>query len=377
MAVVPVFRPAFGEEEFVQVREALESGWVGLGPKVGEFEKRFAQYIGVPHVVGLDSGTASLTLAMRMAEVEEREVITTPLTFVSTNHAILYNRGIPVFCDIEPDTMNIDAAKMEALVTDKTRAIMVVHYGGHACDMDPILDIARRHRLVVVEDCAHATGGTYRGRRLGSLGDYNAFSFHAVKNLAMGEGGAVTARRAEDDAALRRLRWVGISKSTWERSDSADKKYSWYYDVTELGFKCHLNDIAAGIGLAQLEKLERNNARRRAIVETYNEAFRDLPWLEVPVERAYTRSSCHNYVVRTRHRDALHEHLGRHGISTSVHYVPNHHYAMYKGYRAEVPVCDAVWRDLLTLPLFPGLTTGDIEHVIERVRAFTPGLRGA
>src|SRR5207244_8808860 len=142
-------------------------------------------------------------------------------------------KGIPVFCDVEPDTMNIDAAKIESLVTDRTRAIMIVHYGGHACDMDRILDVARRHRLSVVEDAAHASGGTYRGRRLGSFGDYNAFSFHAVKNLAMGEGGAVTARTPEDDAALRRLRWVGISKSTWERSDSPDRKYSWYYDGTE------------------------------------------------------------------------------------------------------------------------------------------------
>lgn len=377
MAVVPVFRPSFGEEELEQVRQALTSGWVGLGPKVAEFEKRFAQYIGVPHVVGLDSGTAALTLAVRMAEVEDGEVITTPLTFVSTNHAILYNGGIPVFCDVEPDTMNIDATKIEALVTDRTRAIMIVHYGGHACDMDAILDIARRHRLLVVEDCAHATGGTYRGKRLGSFGDYNAFSFHAVKNLAMGEGGALTARRAEDDAALRRLRWVGISKSTWERSGSADRKYSWYYDVNELGFKVHLNDIMAGIGLAQLDKLERTNARRRAIVETYNEAFRDLAWLETPVERSYARSSCHNYVVRTRYRDVLHEFLGRREISTSVHYVPNHHYPMYKGYRADVPVCDAVWKELLTLPLFPDLTAADIDRVIDGVRSFVPGRQSA
>jgi perosamine synthetase len=193
----------------------------------------------------------------------------------------------------------------------------------------------------------------------------------------MGEGGAVTAREAGDDAALRRLRWVGISKSTWERADTSDHKYSWYYDVTELGFKCHLNDIAAGIGLAQLAKLERTNARRRAIVATYDAAFADLDWLRTPVERPYARSSCHNYVVRTRHRDALHEHLGRLGVSTSVHYVPSHHYAMYKGYRAEVPVCDAVWRELLTLPLFPDLTEADIQRVIDGVRAFAPAGRVA
>jgi perosamine synthetase len=376
MNVIPVFKPSFGDEEFTQVRQALESGWVGLGPKVAEFERRFAAYIGVPHGVGLSSGTAALDLAMRMAEVQEREVITTPLTFVSTNHAILYNGGIPVFCDIEPDTLNIDARKIEALVTPRTRAIMVVHYGGHACEMDAILEIAQRHRLVVVEDCAHATGGEYRGRRLGSLGDFACFSFHAVKNLAMGEGGLVTARREPDDALLRRLRWVGISKSTWDRSDQSSKRYSWYYDVAELGFKCHLNDIAAGIGLAQLDKLERTNARRRAITEAYNAAFKDLDWLETPVVKVYAGSSYHNYVVRTSHRDRLHTHLAERGISTSVHYVPNHHYDLYKPFGADVPVCDEVWTRILTLPLFPDLAEVDVARVIEGVRTFVPSVRG-
>jgi len=171
---IPVFKPSFGEEELQQVRESLESGWVGLGPKVAEFERRFAEFINVPYGIALDSCTAALMLAFRLADVAGREVITTPMTFVSTNHAILYNQGIPVFCDIEPDTLNIDAAKIEALVTPATRAIVAVHYGGHACDMDRILDIARRHKLLVIEDCAHATGGTYRGRPLGSLGDYSA-----------------------------------------------------------------------------------------------------------------------------------------------------------------------------------------------------------
>jgi len=376
MTVIPVFKPSFGEEEFAQVRQALESGWVGLGPKVAEFERRFAAYVGVPYGVGLSSGTAALDLAVRLAEVQEREVITTPMTFVSTNHAILYNGGIPVFCDIEPDTLNIDAGKIAKLVTPRTRAIMVVHYGGHACDMDPILEIARRHGLLVIEDCAHATGGEYRGRRLGSLGDFACFSFHAVKNLAMGEGGLVTARREQDDALLRRLRWVGISKSTWDRSDQSSKRYSWYYDVAELGFKCHLNDIAAGIGLAQLDKLERTNEQRRAITATYNAAFADLPWLETPVVKPYARSSYHNYVVRTPQRDRLHTHLAERGISTSVHYVPNHHYDLYKPFDADVPVCDEVWTRILTLPLFPDLTDGNIERVIEAVRAFDPGRRG-
>lgn len=372
VATIPVFRPAFGDEELEQVRDSLQSGWVGLGPKVAEFERRFAEFIGVPFGIALDSGTSSLMLAMKLAGVRDREVITTPMTFVSTNHAILYEHGTPVFCDIEADTLNIDASKIEALVTPKTKAIVAVHYGGHACDMDAIRDIATRHRLLVIEDCAHATGGSYRGRRLGSIGDYACFSFHAVKNLATGEGGLITARTAEDAERLRRLRWMGVSKSTWDRSDQSSQRYSWYYDVREVGFKCHMNDIAAGIGLAQLAKLERNNARRFAIVGRYNEAFRHLTWLKTPVVRDYAVSACHNYVIRTPHRDALHVYLAERGISTSVHYIPNTHYEMYRDCRGPVPTCDAVWSELLTMPLFPDLSESDIQRIIESVQAFQP-----
>jgi perosamine synthetase len=367
-----VFKPAFGDEELEQVRESLQSGWVGLGPKVAEFERRFAEFIGVPFGIALDSGTSALMLAMKLADVNGCEVITTPMTFVSTNHAILYEHGIPVFCDIEPDTLNIDASKIEALVTPKTKAIMAVHYGGHACDMDRITDIAKRRRLLVIEDCAHGTGGFHRSRRLGSIGDYACFSFHAVKNLATGEGGLITARTQEDAERLRRLRWMGISKSTWDRSDPSSQRYSWYYDVRELGFKCHMNDIAAGIGLAQLAKLEGNNGKRFSIVRRYNEAFAGLAWLKTPVVRNYASSACHNYVVRTPHRDALHVYLSERGISTSVHYIPNTHYEMYKEYRGAVPVCDAVWSELLTLPLFPDLSATDVQRIIESVQAFQP-----
>jgi perosamine synthetase len=294
------------------------------------------------------------------------------MTFVSTNHAILYNGGTPVFCDIEPDTMNIDASRIEALVTPKTKAIAVVHYGGHACDMDAVMAIAARHGLAVVEDCAHATGGFYKDRPLGSIGDWGCFSFHAVKNLAMGEGGAITARTADDDARLRRLRWVGISKSTWERSDNPGKQYSWSYDVVELGYKCHLNDVLAGIGLSQLDRLDALNARRREVTAEYSEAFRDLAWLQTPVVRPSVRSAHHNYVIRSPFRDALHEHLAALDVSTSVHYVPSTHYALYAPYRRPLPVCDQVWQELLTLPLYPDLTATDVSRVIDGVRAFEP-----
>jgi perosamine synthetase len=182
----------------------------------------------------------------------------------------------------------------------------------------------------------------------------------------------MTARTSEEDARLRRLRWLGISKSTWDRSDNPAHQYSWYYDVPELGYKAHLNDIAAGIGLAQLEKLEQANGRRRAITQVYNDAFRDLDWLRTPVVKPYAESSHHMYVVSTPYRDALHSHLRSVGVSTSVHYIPSTQYEMYAPYRRPLPVCDRVWKEILTLPLYPGLTDADIARVIEGVRSFVP-----
>ena len=367
--LIPIFRPWYDQAEVQAVTEVLQSGWIGLGPKTAEFERRFAEYIGVSHAVAMNSATASLHLALKVLEVGGGEVITTPMTFVSTNHAILYNGGIPVFADIEPDTLNISVESIERNLTDRTRAIVVVHYGGHACDMDPILALAQAHGIPVVEDAAHGCGGTYKGRKLGSLGTLGCFSFHAVKNLATGDGGMVTLSDAGFDQRLRRLRWCGLDKDTWDRSE-VDQKYAWYYTVQELGFKYHMNDIAAAIGLVQLEKLERANARRREIVAYYNDRFAGLEWLETPVEKSYASSAHHNYVVKLDRRDELIAYLGERRISAGVHYLPNHLYTMYRGYRADVPTAERVWRRLVTLPLYPGMADSDVERVVEAVRGF-------
>jgi perosamine synthetase len=369
LPLIPVFRPWYDEAEVRAVEQVFKSGWIGLGPKTAEFEKRFADYIGVPHAVAVNSATAALHLALMALNVTGGEVITTSMTFVSTNHAILYNGATPVFADIEPDTLNIDAESIERNITSRTQAIVVVHYGGHACDMDPILARAKEHNIPVIEDAAHGCGGTYKGRKLGSIGAIGTFSFHAVKNLATGDGGMVTIHDAELDKRLRRLRWCGIDKDTWNRSE-VDQKYSWYYTVQEIGFKYHMNDITAAIGLVQLEKLDCANARRREIVKYYNERFADLDWLELPVEKSYTRSALHNYVVKLERRDDLIAHLQTRRISAGVHYFPNHLYSMFRQFKADVPVTERVWRRLVTLPLYPGMSEDDVERVVNAVRDF-------
>jgi perosamine synthetase len=373
--MIPVFKPSYDHQELEALREPFESGWIGLGPKTKEFEERFAAFLGIPYAVGVNSATAALHLALKVADVEGAEVITTPMTFISTNHAILYCNGVPVFADIEPDTLNIDPDDVERKVTSRTKAIVVVHYGGHACNMDRILGIARKHGLRVIEDAAHACGGQYRGRMLGTLGDFGCFSFHAVKNLATGDGGMITTREAEADARLRRLRWLGISKGTWDRVEG--KGYSWEYNVEELGFKCHMNDITAAIGLVQLSKLEHTNARRRYLAERYTRLLADVDWIETPVEKEYTRSAWHNYVIKVADpadRDPLMEHLKARGISTGMHYIPNHLYEMYRPYVKEpLPVAETVWKRLITLPLFPDLTDEQQDHIVASIKNYRTG----
>jgi perosamine synthetase len=370
MKMIPVFKPSMGDDEIKAVEQVLRSGWIGLGPKTKEFEEKFAHYVGADYAIGVNSCTAALHLALKVMNVEGGEVITTPMSFISTNHAVLYNNATPIFADIEEETLNIRVDEIKKLITKKTKAILVVHYGGHPCDMDPILEIARGKGLKVIEDAAHACGASYKGRKIGEIGDATCFSFHAVKNLATGDGGMVTVRDRAIAERLRKLRWLDISRGTWDRSNG--KAYKWEYDVSEIGYKYHTNDILAAIGLVQLAKLDRTNARRREIVTKYNEAFNDLPWMKPLVEKNYARSANHNYVIRLMNgrRDDLIGYLGDNGISAGVHYIPNHMYQIYRRYYRKLPVAETVWMTLVTLPLFPDLSDAQVDHVINTVRVF-------
>ncbi|KPJ59976.1 MAG: pyridoxal-5'-phosphate-dependent protein [Latescibacteria bacterium DG_63] len=368
--MIPVFKPSVGEEELDALRESFSTGWLGLGPKTKQFESEFAGYLGIKFAVGTSSATAALHLALKALNIEGGEVITTAMTFVSTNHAILYNNAIPVFADIEEDTLNIDVAEIERLIGPRTKAIMVVHYGGHACDMDPILDLAKAKGVAVVEDAAHACGGEYKQRKLGTLGEFGCFSFHAVKNLTTGEGGMIVTSSEDLAERLRALRWLGITRSTYERS--GESRYAWEYTVAEVGFKAHMNDIAASIGLVQLRKLDALNARRRQIVTTYNKAFSQISWVSIPAEKPYARSALHNYVIKVPSsvRDDLISFLADCGIAASVHYFPNHLYSAYAPFRKSLPVTERVWKRLITLPLYPDLTPAEIDHIIATVQEF-------
>lgn len=369
--MIPIFRPSMGDEEIEAVAEVLKSGWIGLGPKTKEFESKFSDYIGVKYAVGLNSCTAALHLALNVLGINSGEVITTPITFVSTAHAILYNSATPVFADIQEDTLNIDPHDIEKKITPKTKAIIPVHYGGHPCDMDEISAIASEHNLYVIEDAAHACGAEYKGEKAGALGNLGCFSFHAVKNLATGDGGMLTVNEESVYRKLLKIRWLGISQDTFQRNV---KGYGWYYEVEHLGFKEHMNDITAAIGLVQLKKLEKGNARREEIANRYNEEFSKVEWVEVPVRKTYIKSSFHNYAIKVTKgdRNKLIAYLAEMGISAGVHYMPLYKHPIYKklGIKGDCPVAEKVWGKVVLLPLYPDMTDSDIEKVISAVKSF-------
>lgn len=382
--LIQVFKPSLGQEELDALAEVFASGWIGLGPKTASFESAFAQFVQAPFAVGVNSATAALHLACHaLGTGPETEVIVPPISFVSTAHAPLYCGAKVVFADVEEGTLNLDPDRFAAAITPATRAVIVVHYGGHPAQMDKIWEIARQHQLAVIEDASHAAGSKYRGVPVGGLTgtDATCFSFQAVKNLAVGDGGMLTTERPELVSVFQRLRWLGIDKSTWDRTEAITQdqesgtrrfaSYGWYYEVHELGFKCHLNDIAAAIGLVQLRKLPAANRRRQEIAEQYTAAFSRLGWITCPSVAADCESSWHNYVIRTAHRDELNLYLKECAIATGVHYLPLHLHPYYRRLNhASMPVAEAQWTRLLSLPIYPDLTADDQQRVIEAVRAF-------
>jgi perosamine synthetase len=372
---IPVLQPSIGQEEIDAVAEVMRSGWLGLGPRTEQFEKQFASFAGSRFMVAMNSGTAALHLAMDALGIGPGdEVIVPPITFISTVHAVSYVGATPVFADVEPDTMNISASDIERKITDRTKAIIVVHLAGHPCDMDAIHAIARERGIHVVEDAAHACGADYKGRRIGSISELTCFSFHAVKNLTCGEGGGITCNQDWFARRLREKRWVGISRDTWIRS-SSEKVYAWQYFVEHVGYKYHMSDTQAAIGIVQLGKLDKLNGRRVEVANAYLQQLADLDWIELPVEKPYAQSSWHLFQIKLPNeeaRDRLIGHMKNENIAVGVHYYPCHLHPIYVKLKASVPVASEVWKRILTLPIHPNLTDADVERIVAAVRRFQP-----
>jgi dTDP-4-amino-4,6-dideoxygalactose transaminase len=372
---LPFSPPYIGEEEIAEVIDSLRSGWITTGPKTKSFEIKFAEFVGAPGALALSSCTAGLHTALVAAGIGPGdEVITTPMTFTATVAVIEHVGAKPVLVDIEPDTMNIDPKLVAAAVTERTRAVIAVHYGGHPCDLDALQAICDEHTLLLVEDAAHAIPAKYKGRMIGSGTNPVAFSFYATKNLTTAEGGMLTGdEEMIERAAVYSLH--GMNRDAWKRNSNSG---SWRYDIVTPGFKYNMTDIQAAMGLIQLTKMERIMERRREIVGLYREALEPLGVFDLPVERDDCESAWHLFPIRIREgavaisRDDFIEEMRARKIGTSVHFIPVHTFTYYRqkyGFvDQDFPIAFRESERLISLPLHPGLGDGDVRDVVEAAR---------
>ncbi|WP_346886278.1 DegT/DnrJ/EryC1/StrS aminotransferase family protein [Clostridium sp. UBA4395] len=372
---LPYAVPLIDDEDINEVVETLKSGWVAKGPRTIEFEKRFAEYTGSKYAVAMNSATAALHIALIAGGVKPGdEVITTPITFAATANTIIHVGATPVFVDVDPETFCIDANKIEEKITDKTTAIVPVHYTGHACDMDKIRAIAEKYDLFVSEDAAHAIDTFYKGDLIGKKGDCASFSFYATKNICTGEGGMLTTNSEDIAEKARVMSTHGMSKAAWNRYG---KGGAWRYDIEYPGHKYNMFDIQAALAKTQMNKLSAMQDRRKEIVKKYEEGFSTLDGIKLPPEADYTTHSWHLYVVRleldklTIDRDKFIELMGEANIGTSVHFIPVHLMSYYRenfGYKeGDFPVAESYFDTILSLPLYPKMNDDDVEDVINAV----------
>lgn len=363
----------FGPDEVAKVQSVLESRWLTMGSVTQAFEQAAADYLGVKHAIAVTNATAGLHLACSALGISEGdEVIVPSLTFVATSNAVLYTRGVPVFADITSlKDLDISPAAIEKQINEKTRAIMVMHYGGYACDMERISLIAKMHNLHLIEDAAHAIGSELEGHMLGTLGEVGVYSFFSNKNMTTGEGGMVVTNDDEIARKVRLMRSHGMTSLTWDRHQG----HAWDYDVVELGYNYRIDEMRAALGIVQLAKLDKNNQRRRELTGIYQELISErIPEMVVPFVEHRGLTAAHIMPVmlpQGTNRSRFMEGMKTREIQTSHHYPPIHRFTAYVQNpaikAAELPVTDEAAEREVTLPLYPGLRDEDVETIVQAV----------
>lgn len=370
--MIPYGRQTIEDDDIDAVIEVLKSDYLTTGPKIAEFEKSVADYVGAKYAVAISNGTSALHAACFAAGIGPGdEVITTPITFAASSNCVLYCGGTPVFADIDPKTYNIDPDDIRKKITDKTKAIIAVHLAGQPCDMDEIHKIAKENSLIVIEDGAHALGSVYKGKKVGSLSDMTTFSFHPVKPITTGEGGMIVTDNEEFYKKMVLFRSHGITRdeAMMTRNDGP-----WFYQQFELGFNYRITDIQCALGCSQMKKLDRFLAKRKEIVLRYNEAFADCENIVTPYQLPETESGWHLYIVQVKNcdRKQIFEALRDKGIGVNVHYIPVYMHPYYQEHGYEDVHCknaEEVYSHIISLPLYPGLTEEQQRYVIDTLKS--------
>lgn len=368
---IPYGRQSIDEDDIRAVVEVLKSDFLTTGPKIQQFEKRVADYVGAKYAVAVNSGTAALHIACLAAGISENdEVITSPITFAASANCVLYCNGKPVFADIDPDTYNIDVEDIKKKITPNTKAVIPVHFTGQPCDMDEIISLARMNNLIVIEDAAHALGAEYKNRKIGSIADMTCFSFHPVKPITTGEGGMVVTNDEELYKRLILFRGHGITReeNQLERNEGA-----WYYEQQELGYNYRITDIGCALGYSQMDKLDEFIQKRRELAKRYDEGFLGLKGIKIPVQREIALSGWHLYIILVEEgrRKEIFEKLRGEGIGVNVHYLPVYRHPFYRknGYAdTYLENAENFYERAITLPLYPTLTYQEQDYVISTVK---------
>ncbi|MFV2056709.1 MAG: DegT/DnrJ/EryC1/StrS family aminotransferase [Thiohalomonadales bacterium] len=372
--MLPTHRPSLAEEELNAINDVFESRWLGKGSVTDKFEEHLCKHLGTKHVLCVNSGTAALHLAVECLELNPGfEVLVPSMTFPATIQAIVLAGGHPIFCEVEPTTLNIDIEDAKSRLTPKCRVIMPVHYAGQACDMDKVLNLAQDSNLTVVEDAAQSFGSTYKGRPVGTLGHLTCFSFDPIKNITCGGGGAIATDNDELAARILPMRNIGIDKDS--RLIKSHSK-SWKYEVVSSGYRYLMSNINAAIGLVQLKKFAAFKDRKHLIVNRYNEAFSEVPEI-TPLQQNLDETFPFSYVIRasSTHRDSLITHLKQNGIDSTIQFTPNHLQPAFSQYHTDLPTTEGLFSEILTIPLFYEMTDTDVNNVIDAILRYFRALR--
>jgi dTDP-4-amino-4,6-dideoxygalactose transaminase len=367
---INVFVPKFRTEEIlVHIKECLDKGWTGLGFKTQEFEKNWKEHTGFKNAHFLSSNTVGLHLAINIFKNHFKwndgdEIISTSLTFISTNHAIMYENLKPVFADVD-DYLCLDPISVEERITNKTKAVMYVGIGGNVGQYQKIVELCKKHNLILILDAAHMAGTKINNQQVGQDADVTIFSFQAVKNLPTGDSGMICFRDDDLDIKARKQAWLGISKDTYERFNKNSSSYKWKYDVEDVGFKYHGNSIMASIGLVQLNYLEQDNARRREIGQLYNNLLKDIDGVEIVKVFPKCISSRHLFQICVDNRDKVIQYLYDNEIYPGVHYCDNIQYSMYSYAEGTCPNAREKSETLLSLPLHLNISNEDVKHIVK------------
>ena len=366
---IRLFKPSLGQEELENIKDAFDRGWIGLGPKVAEFELQWAEFIGCKIAVGLNSATAALHLALRCFGFPEgKKVLVPSLTFAATATAILYNRLVPVFVDSDPVTLGMSMEDAEKKYDRDCVAIIPVHYCGHPVPMDKLVPWARQKGLKVIEDCAHTAGGVYKGKTLGTWGDIGCFSFEEKKCLTTGDGGMICSDDPELLKDVKAMRWVGIDKDNWKTAQeyvtANHDAMHWFYEINVLGYKYNMNDLAASIGLAQLKKLPAMNKRRSEIIARYMDGLKDMAGIKPLLPYEPDKYVYQMFGIRADRRDDLMIFLKSQGIATGCHYTPLSIQPLFKPWGGNCPFIQKEYTRFITLPLHADLNNKEIHFIM-------------